>query len=144
MVLDPRTVTASAGRGTGPECGSGTLLVVGLVAGLAFCLVVVLSVASVATESSRAAGAADLAALAAADAARGLTPGEPCAVAARTAARNGARLGQCRRSGTGGVLVDIWTSIPLGPGLSWLAPLGVEATGRSRAGPPTTAWTPPA
>ncbi|MGP5395665.1 Rv3654c family TadE-like protein [Arthrobacter rhombi] len=131
-------------RGSGAEHGSGTLLVVGLVAGLAFCLVVVLSVSAVATAASRAAGSAELAAVAAADAARGLTTGEPCAVAARTAARNGAQVDQCLRSGSGGVLVDIWTSVPLGPGLSWLAPLGVEASGRSRAGPPRSPWAPPA
>ncbi|MDN5825215.1 MAG: hypothetical protein L0H47_12990, partial [Micrococcaceae bacterium] len=128
MVAEPRPVGVCVRCPAGSERGSGTLLVVALVAGLAFCLVVVLSVSAVATAAGRAASAADLAALAAADAARGLAPGEPCTVAAQTAARTGAGLAQCPRSGPGGVVGAGRPNLPLGPGLSWLAPLGVEAT----------------
>jgi len=45
------------------------------------------------------AGAADAAALAAADVRSGLEPGEPCAVAARVAAANGAELSRCSVDG---------------------------------------------
>lgn len=78
--------------------------------------------------AGRAGSGADLAALAAADAARGLTTGRPCDVAAAVAAENDVRLETCQVVG-GGVIVDVATSVPLPP------PWG-EATGRSRAGPP--------
>ncbi|WP_372697166.1 Rv3654c family TadE-like protein [Arthrobacter sp. JSM 101049] len=122
--------------------GSGTLLVVGLAAVAVFGLLVILTLASVASAAGRAATAADLAALAAADAARGLAPGEPCAVASETARRNGARLEGCRRSDDG-VIVDVWTSVPVGPAADWLARVGIDASGRARAGPPTQPWAPP-
>ena len=57
--------------------------------------VLIVLLAQSAAMAFRAAAAADLAALAAADAARGITPGEPCAVAADVARRNGARILSC-------------------------------------------------
>lgn len=128
-------------RGVQDITGSGTVLVVGLAAATVFGLLVILTLASVASAAGQAATAADLAALAAADAARGLAPGEPCEVASETAGRNGARLEGCRRSGDG-VVVDVWTSVQVGPAAAWLARVGLDASGRSRAGPPTRPWTP--
>jgi secretion/DNA translocation related TadE-like protein len=52
------------------------------------------------TLAVRADGAADAAALAAAAAASGLVAGEPCAVAERVAAANGAALSTCGRTAT--------------------------------------------
>lgn len=134
--------SAARARGVQGMTGSGTVLVVGLASVAVFGLLVILTLASVASAAGRAATAADLAALAAADTARGLAPGEPCAVASETARRNGARLEGCRRS-DGGVVVDVWTSVQVGPAAAWLARVGLDASGRSRAGPPTRPWTPP-
>lgn len=85
--------------------------------------------------ASRAATTADLAALAAADAARGLLPGDPCAVAVETAAAHGATLLSCSRDGPGGTVVEVHTSARVDPAVHWLA-LVPDATGRARAGPP--------
>lgn len=131
-------------RGPGvTQNGSGTVLVVALVTATVFGLLAVLAVTAAASAAGRAASAADLAAVAAADAARGLSPGDPCGVAAEVATRNGAQLVECRRSAPGGVIIDVWTAIAAGPGTAWLAGFGVEGTGRSRAGPPTRPWRPP-
>ncbi|MFE5672321.1 Rv3654c family TadE-like protein [Agromyces sp. NPDC056523] len=73
-----------------------TLGIVGAIVALAAGLATVL-VGSVASQA--AANAADAAALAAADAISGAVPGEPCVVATRLAARNGARLTSCEVSG---------------------------------------------
>ncbi|WP_417219980.1 Rv3654c family TadE-like protein [Arthrobacter sp.] len=124
------------------QAGSGTVLVVALVAAAVFGLMAVLAVTAAASAAGRAASAADLAALAAADAARGLTGGEPCTVAAEVAARNEARLIDCGRSGPGGAIVDVWTSVDTGPGTIWLSRLGLDASGRARAGPPQGTWQP--
>ncbi|GAA4284633.1 hypothetical protein GCM10022261_21640 [Brevibacterium daeguense] len=61
--------------------------------------------------------AADLAALAAADAARGITPGEPCAVAQETAEHGGAEITECIARpdlGTAKVVAEIDLPSPLG------------------------------
>jgi secretion/DNA translocation related TadE-like protein len=87
----------------------------------------VLLLAQSAVAASRAAAAADLAALAAADAARGITPGEPCAVARDVALKNGALLLDCtERPDT---TVQVRTGHSAGPllGMAW---------GLARAGPP--------
>jgi secretion/DNA translocation related TadE-like protein len=82
-----------------------------------------------ATGASKAATAADLAALVAADAARGITVGEPCTEAAATAEQHGAELVQCDVGGTGAgtvvVRVVVGTTGPL-----------PDATGAARAGSP--------
>lgn len=127
----------------GAQRGSGTVLVTALAAAAVFGLVAVLALTAAASAAARAARASDLAALAAADAARGLTRGDPCRVAADIAAHNAAQLVQCRQSGPGGVIVDVWTAVDAGPGTAWLALLGAKATGRARAGPPVADWMPP-
>lgn len=110
-----------------PERGSGTILSLGLVAVLGVLLVGLLLLAQAGVMASRAATAADLSALAAADAARGLTSGEPCSVASSVAAEHGARLTGCKS--TGGEIVEVTTEL--------LQPfLFGPATGRARAGPP--------
>ncbi|GAA3674801.1 hypothetical protein GCM10023081_11520 [Arthrobacter ginkgonis] len=126
----------------GPSDGAGTALVAAVVAVLLLALGLVLGLATVAEAAGRAATAADLAALAAADAARGLQTGEPCAVAAATAQRNGAVLDRCVRSGDGGSIVDVWTRARFDSGWQWLAEVGVAAAGRARAGPPPQPWKP--
>ena len=131
-----------ASRQPGSSGGAGTVLVAAVVSVLLIALGLVLGLATVAAAAGRAATAADLAALAAADAARGLQPGEPCAVAAATAQRNGALLDRCAQSGDGGSTVDVWTSAPFGAGWEWLGEVGASASGRARAGPPPQPWKP--
>ncbi len=109
------------------ESGSGTVLAVVLGLVVLACLAAALTVAQAMTMAHRAASAADLAALAGADAARGLTAGDPCVVASETAARHGASLSAC--TVLGGGIVEIRTKLDRG------AVFGI-ATGRSRAGPP--------
>lgn len=109
------------------ERGSGTILGAGLALVLITLLAALLVVVQAAVGASRTAAAADLAALAAADAARGLTTGEPCGIARAVAEENDVELVDCRV--VDGVIVDITTSLKLPP------PWG-EAIGRSRAGPP--------
>lgn len=110
------------------EDGSGTVMGAGLALVLVTLIVALLVLVQVVVAAGRAASGADLAALAAADAARGLTTGRPCAVAAAAAAENDVRLDSCQVVG-GGIIVDVTTSVQLPP------PWG-EATGRARAGPP--------
>lgn len=119
--------TRPGGCTADPEHGAGTVLALGL--GLVVVLAAVLTalLAQSAATASRAAAAADLAALAAADAARGISPGEPCAVAAEVAGRNGARVLNCAE-GTGST-VQVRTELEV------RTPLG-RATGLARAGPP--------
>ncbi|MGX9899940.1 Rv3654c family TadE-like protein [Arthrobacter sp. SA17] len=110
-----------------PERGSGTVLAAALGLVVMTAMVLVLLLAQSAVMASRAASAADLAALAAADAARGLTVGEPCAVAAAVAARHNARVTACAE-GTGQT-VEVRTE------LAARTVVGA-ATGHARAGPP--------
>lgn len=111
----------------GSELGSGTVLAMalGLVVIMATAVIVLLSQSAV--TAYRAAAAADLAALAAADAARGITAGEPCAVAEAVARRNGARMLSCSEGAGSTVLVR--TELSAGNSLG-------AATGQARAGPP--------
>jgi secretion/DNA translocation related TadE-like protein len=97
---------------------------------LALMLVAVAGALALATSAaSEAATAADLAALAAADAARGLTPGEPCAAAEAVAAQHRAVLRECtiQDPGSGTVLIRVTVQ---GPGLL------PDAEGAARAGAP--------
>lgn len=109
------------------ELGSGTVLAMalGLLVIMAAAWIVILSHSVVL--ASRAAAAADLAALAAADAARGITAGEPCRVAEEVARRNGARVLGCSEGAGGTVLVrtELSAGTVFGP-----------ATAEARAGPP--------
>ncbi|WP_284983351.1 Rv3654c family TadE-like protein [Arthrobacter sp. efr-133-TYG-118] len=123
-----RADSARAGDGRrAAERGSGTILAVALGLVVMICMAAALTLAQAMAMAQRAASAADLAALAGADAARGLTTGDPCVVASETAARHGASLSACT-VGEGGI-VEIRTELDRG------AVFGT-ATGRSRAGPP--------
>ncbi|MCB5282905.1 Rv3654c family TadE-like protein [Arthrobacter sp. ES1] len=122
----PPAVRDPAGTGHN-ERGAGTVLALGLGLLVILAAMSLLLLAQSATMGSRAATAADLAALAAADTARGISPGEPCAVAAEVAHRNGARVLSCVQGGGNTVQVRTELEVRL--------PLGV-ATGLARAGPP--------
>jgi secretion/DNA translocation related TadE-like protein len=109
------------------ERGSGTVLAAAL--GMVLILVTsfVLLLAQSAVLASRSAAAADLAALAAADALRGVSAGDPCAVAAAVAARHGARVLSCSEGRDQSVEVRTQSTAHTVLG---------SATGRARAGPP--------
>jgi secretion/DNA translocation related TadE-like protein len=109
------------------ERGSGSVLALALGAVVMALLVGVLFLAQAGVMASRAASAADLAALAGADAARGLTSGEPCAVVSEVLAHHNATLSSCVV--TGGEVVEVVTELAYP--FSW----GV-ATGHAKAGPP--------
>lgn len=110
------------------ERGSGTVLAAGLALVVMMAMVLMLMLAQSAVMASRAASAADLAALAAADALRGLTPGEPCVVAADVAGRHAASVVSCTEGA--GQTVEVRTELLART--AWGA-----ATGRARAGPPS-------
>jgi secretion/DNA translocation related TadE-like protein len=112
-----------------PQRGSGTVLASGLGLLVLIMLSGLVLLVQAAVCATKAASAADLAALAAADAAREISTGDPCSVAAMVAAQNQVQLQSCQRGGLNGTIVLVTTSVPLP------APLGA-ATGRSRAGPP--------
>ena len=109
------------------ERGSGTVLAAGL--GMVLILVTsfVLLLAQSAVLASQSAAAADLAALAAADALRGVSAGQPCAVAAAVAARHNSRLISCSEGGDQSVEVRTQSTAQTVLG---------SASGRARAGPP--------
>ena len=103
------------------------ILAAGLGTVVMIVMLALLFLAQSATLAHRAAAAADLAALAGADAARGITTGDPCLVATATAEKNDARLLSCSVTGPG--IVEVTTELHQG------SPLGA-ASGRARAGPP--------
>lgn len=109
------------------ERGSGTVLAAALGMVLLLMTSFMLLLAQSAVLASQSAAAADLAALAAADALRGVSAGDPCAVAAAVAARHNARLMSCSEGGDQSVEVRTQSTAHtvMGP-----------ATGRARAGPP--------
>lgn len=115
--------------------GSSTVLAAAL--GLAAILMIsALALLSQAVFSfQRAATAADLAALAAADAARGLSSGEPCQVAAEVSARQGAALVSCAVLGPMLDTVQVSASVPLPAPLSGFFE---QTTALARAGPPSS------
>jgi secretion/DNA translocation related TadE-like protein len=120
---------SGAGSLTDSEGGAGTLLMAGL-AMLALLLIASAALLlQAASGASKAATAADLAALAAADAARGLTVGDPCSVAGTVAEHHGAAVQDCviGETGPGTALVRVSVSI---------AGLIPDAVGAARAGPP--------
>ena len=110
-----------------PQRGSGTVLALGLGLMVIMASALIVLLAQSAAMASRAAAAADLAALAAADAARGITPGEPCAVAEEVAGRNNAAVLSCL-VGAGGT-VQVRTELRARTFMG-------AATGQARAGPP--------
>ncbi|MFJ5954366.1 Rv3654c family TadE-like protein [Paenarthrobacter sp. NPDC092416] len=109
------------------ERGAGTVLALVLGCVVMSLLAGVLFLAQAGVMASRAASAADLAALAGADAARGLTSGEPCDVAAELAEQHDARLTSCVV--VRGEVVEVATE------LVQHSVFGA-ATGKARAGPP--------
>lgn len=109
------------------ERGSGTVLAAGLAMVVMMAMAVMLLFAQSVVLASRAAAAADLAALAGADALRGITDGEPCAVAAEVAARHQALVLSCVQGE--GQSLEIRTE------LLERTVVGT-ATGHARAGPP--------
>lgn len=115
------------GRADTRERGSGTVLAAGLALVVMMVMAMMLLLAQAAVLASRAASAADLAALAGADALRGITDGEPCAVAVEVAARHAAAVLFCVEGP--GQTLEVRTELGerslLGP-----------ANGRARAGPP--------
>ncbi|MHA7208672.1 Rv3654c family TadE-like protein [Arthrobacter sp. MDT1-65] len=112
-----------------PEGGAGTLLMAGL-AVLALLLIASAALLlQAAATASKAATAADLAALAAADAARGITSGDPCSAARTVAQRHGAEVRECSIGETGPGTAVVRVSVS-GRGLL------PDASGTARAGPP--------
>lgn len=112
------------------ETGAGTVLMAGFAVLVLVMVGVVVLLLQASAAASKAATAADLAALAAADAARGLAPGDPCAVAGTVAEQHGARITECGIGTTGPGTAIIRVSVDL----RGLLP---DATGAARAGPPS-------
>lgn len=109
-----------------PEEGSGTVLALTIIAALLVLTVVVAGLIGVVSANRRASAAADLSALAAADAYRGLTEGDPCAVAADLAERHGAHLESCTfpdRPET----VEVTVAVPVAGPMGVLGPARVRA-----------------
>ncbi|WP_342750303.1 Rv3654c family TadE-like protein [Brevibacterium ihuae] len=113
----PGMPPCTPGEGLRCDRGSSTVLAVALGAG-ALTLVGLLGLGAQAfLAHARVDAAADLAAIAAADAARGITPGDPCEVAGQTAEHSGAEVTECiARSdlGTAKVVTEIDLPAPLG------------------------------
>ena len=108
------------------EEGSGTVLALTIIAALLVLTVVIAGLIGVVSANRRASAAADLSALAAADAYRGLTEGDPCAVAADLAERHGAQLESCTfpdRPET----VEVTVAVPVAGPLGMLGPARVRA-----------------
>ena len=109
-----------------PEEGSGTVLALTIIAALLVLTVVIAGLIGVVSANRRASAAADLSALAAADAYRGLTEGDPCAVAAELAERHGAHLESCtfpNRPET----VEVTVAVPVAGPMGMLGPARVRA-----------------
>ncbi|MBF1681308.1 MULTISPECIES: Rv3654c family TadE-like protein [Rothia] len=109
-----------------PEEGSGTVLALTIIAALLVLTVVIAGLIGVVSANRRASAAADLSALAAADAYRGLTEGDPCAVAAELAERHGAHLESCTfpdRPET----VEVTVAVPVAGPMGVLGPARVRA-----------------
>ncbi|WP_314673414.1 Rv3654c family TadE-like protein [uncultured Rothia sp.] len=108
------------------EEGSGTVLALAIIAALLVMTVVIAGLIGVVSANRRASAAADLSALAAADAYRGLTAGDPCAVAADLAERHGAHLESCTfpdRPET----VEVTVAVPVAGPMGALGPARVRA-----------------
>lgn len=129
-------------RGRAPargERGSGTVSVLGTAALGAGLLLAVAALGQASVTGARAAGAADLAALAASDARRGLSDHEPCALAGRTAERNGAVVVACevREDGTVRVAVELARApLPAATADAVAGPPRSQAPGAASADPP--------
>lgn len=105
--------------------GASTAMLLTVFAALMLVMAAALTLLHVHVAASRVAVAADLAALAAADAARGLMLGDPCALAAETVATHGATMTDCDIAAPGVAHIQVQLETPI----------GLTATGQSRAGP---------
>ena len=122
MCPDPK----AASENQRPEEGSGTVLALTIIAALLVLTVVIAGLIGVVSANRRASAAADLSALAAADAYRGLTEGDPCAVAADLAKLHGAQLESCTfpdRPET----VEVTVAVPVAGPMGMLGPARVRA-----------------
>ncbi len=108
----------------GRDEGSGSVLAVGIVAGVVVVALVAIPLTTVVAQRAAVAAAADAAALAAADTAVGLHPGFPCEVASAVASANGAAVSDCEVDGLIAT-VGVERSI-----------LGLAVSARATAGPP--------
>ena len=116
----------TASKNQRPEEGSGTVLALTIIAALLVATVVIAGLIGAVSANRRASAAADLSALAAADAYRGLTEGDPCAVAADLADRHGAHLESCTfpdRPET----VEVTVAVPVAGPMGMLGPARVRA-----------------
>ena len=122
--MRPAPKTASENQRS--EKGSGTVLALTMIAALLVVTGVIAGLIGVVSANRRASAAADLSALAAADAYRGLTEGDPCAVAADLAERHGAHLESCTfpdRPET----VEVTVAVPVAGPMGALGPARVRA-----------------
>lgn len=125
MMVNKSSVFASSAEEC-PEEGSGTVLALTIIVALLVVTVVIAGLIGVVSANRRASAAADLSALAAADAYRGLTEGDPCAVAADLAERHGAHLESCMfpdRPET----VEVTVAVPVAGPMGALGPARVRA-----------------
>ena len=125
MMVNKSSVLASSEEEQ-PEEGSGTVLALTIIAALLVVTVVIAGLIGVVSANRRASAVADLSALAAADAYRGLTEGDPCAVAADLAERHGAHLESCTfpdRPET----VEVTVAVPVAGPMGALGPARVRA-----------------
>lgn len=121
-----RPAPKTASKNQRSEEGSGTVLALTIIAALLVVTVVIAGLIGVVSANRRASAAADLSALAAADAYRGLTEGDPCAVAADFAERHGAHLEACTfpdRPET----VEVTVAVPVAGPMGALGPVRVRA-----------------
>ena len=125
MMVKKSSVLASSAEEC-PEEGSGTVLALTIIVALLVVTVVIAGLIGVVSANRRASATADLSALAAADAYRGLTEGDPCAVAADLAERHGAHLESCTfpdRPET----VEVTVAVPVAGPMGMLGPARVRA-----------------
>lgn len=108
------------------ERGSGSILVIAILAAMLTLLSLFVPLVAVLVAKHSVATAADASALAAADVASGLLPGSPCAAASSVAAANQVTLGRCDVDGPV-VTVAVSTVI-----------LGFRVDVTATAGPPDT------
>lgn len=123
-------------RGAG-EQGSGSVLVLGMVAAVLVVLTATVVLAGALAAAHRSRGAADLSALAAAgEAVDGASSAAACGVAADLARVNGATLRSCVAGSDGVVDVEVVVAVPLH--VAGVTPRTMP--GRARAGPAPGQW----
>ncbi|QFQ29428.2 hypothetical protein EEW87_002425 [Janibacter melonis] len=119
-------------RGGAGERGSGSVLVLGVVAAVLVVLTATLVLSGALSAAHRSRGAADLSALAAAgEAVDGASPAAACGVAEDLARANGARLRSCVVGPDGVADVDVVVAVPVH--VAGITPRAMP--GRARAGP---------